>query len=131
MNLIPRNDYLSSTFDIFDTSFFKDTNIMKSDIYEQNDNYVLEIDLPGFDKENVSIDYHNEYLTIKAVKNDNHDENDKYIKKERFYGEYKRTFYIGNLDESNIKANYNNGVLKITFPKEDVKKETKKQILID
>lgn len=131
MNLIPRNDYLSSAFDIFDTSFFKDTNIMKSDIYEQNENYVLEIDLPGFDKENVSIDYHNEYLTIKAVKNDNHDENDKYIKKERFYGEYKRTFYIGNLDESNIKANYNNGVLKITFPKEDVKKETKKQILID
>lgn len=131
MNFIPRNDYLSSAFDIFDTSFFKDTNIMKSDIYEQNENYVLEIDLPGFDKENVSIDYHNEYLTIKAVKNENHDENDKYIKKERFYGEYKRTFYIGNLDESNIKANYNNGVLKITFPKEDVKKETKKQILID
>lgn len=131
MNLIPRNDYLSSAFDIFDTYFFKDTNIMKSDIYEQNENYVLEIDLPGFDKENVSIDYHNEYLTIKAVKNDNHDENDKYIKKERFYGEYKRTFYIGNLDESNIKANYNNGVLKITFPKEDVKKETEKQILID
>lgn len=131
MNLIPRNDYLSSAFDIFDTSLFKDTNIMKSDIYEQNENYVLEIDLPGFDKENVSIDYHNEYLTIKAVKNENHDENDKYIKKERFYGEYKRTFYIGNLDESNIKANYNNGVLKITFPKEDVKKETKKQILID
>ena len=131
MNLIPRNDYLSSAFDIFDTSFFKDTNIMKSDIYEQNDNYVLEIDLPGFDKENVSIDYHNEYLTIKVVKNENHDENDKYIKKERFYGEYKRTFYIGNLDESTIKANYNNGVLKITFPKEDVKKETKKQILID
>ena len=131
MNLIPRNDYLSSAFDIFDTSFFKDTNIMKSDIYEQNENYVLEIDLPGFDKENVSIDYHNEYLTIKAVKKDNHDENDKYIKKERFYGEYKRTFYIGNLDESNIKANYNNGVLKIAFPKEDVKKETEKQILID
>lgn len=131
MNLIPRNDYLSSAFDIFDTSFFKDTNIMKSDIYEQNENYVLEIDLPGFDKENVSIDYHNEYLTIKAVKNDNHDENDKYIKKERFYGGYKRTFYIGNLDESNIKANYNNGVLKITFPKEELKKESKKQILID
>lgn len=131
MNLIPRNDYLSSAFDIFDTSFFKDTNIMKSDIYEQNENYVLEIDLPGFDKENVSIDYHNEYLIIKVVKKDNHDENDKYIKKERFYGEYKRTFYIGNLDESNIKANYNNGVLKITFPKEELKKESKKQILID
>lgn len=131
MNLIPRNDYLSSAFDIFDTSFFKDTNIMKSDIYEQNNNYVLEIDLPGFDKENVNIDYHNEYLTIKAIKNANNEENDKYIKKERFYGEYKRTFYIGNLDESNIKANYNNGVLKITFPKEEVNKESKKQILID
>jgi len=131
MNLIPRNDFFDDAFDILDSSFLKNNNIMKSDIYEQNNNYVIEIDLPGFDKNDVNIDYYNEYLTIKASKKEENEEKGKYIRKERYYGEYKRSFYIGEIDENNIKANFNNGVLKIVFPKEQIKKESKRQISID
>ena len=131
MKLIPRNDFFDNAFDILDSSFLKSNNIMKSDIYEQNNNYIIEIDLPGFDKNNVYIDYYNEYLTVKASKKEESEETGRYIRKERYYGEYKRAFYIGEIDEKNISANYNNGVLKITVPKEQIKKEVKKQITID
>ena len=131
MKLIPRNEFFDNAFDILDSSFLKTNNIMKSDIYEQNNNYIIEIDIPGFDKNNIYIDYYNEYLTVKASKKEESEETGKYIRKERYYGEYKRAFYIGEIDEKNISANYNNGVLKITVPKEQIKKEVKKQITID
>ena len=131
MKLVPRNDFFDNAFDILDSSFFKNDNIMKSDIYEQNGNYVIEIDLPGFDKSEVNIDFYNEYLTVKASKKQETEQTGKYIRKERYYGEYKRSFYIGEIDENKIKANYNNGVLKIVFPKEQIKKEPKRQISID
>ena len=131
MKLIPRNEFFDNAFDILDSSFLKTNNIMKSDIYEQNNNYIIEIDIPGFDKNNIYIDYYNEYLTVKASKKEESEETGKYIRKERYYGEYKRAFYIGEIDEKNISANYNNGVLKIIVPKEQIKKEVKKQITID
>jgi len=127
MRLVPRNDLFSS-LDFFDDSIFHN-NIMKSDIYEKDGNYILEMDLPGFKKEDIKIDYDKCYLSVSATKESN-DENSKYVKRERFYGEYKRTFYIGECDEKEIKANYNDGILIITYPKEN-KKETKKQINID
>lgn len=131
MKLISRNDLFDNALKLFDDSIFNNNNIMKSDIYEKDNNYVIEIDVPGLNKEDITIDYDDGYLTISAVKEENKEENNNYIRKERYYGEYKRSFYIGNIDETNIKANYNNGTLNITFPKEEISKDTKKQIEID
>lgn len=131
MKLVTRNDLFDNALRLFDDSIFNNSNIMKSDIYEKDNNYVMEMDIPGFNKEDINIDFDDGYLTISATKEENKEENNNYIKKERYYGEYKRSFYIGNIDESNIKANYNNGTLNITFPKDEIKKDTKKQITID
>lgn len=129
MRLVPRNDIFSS-LDLFDDSLFNNHNIMKSDIYEKDNNYVMEIDLPGLKKENINIDYNNGYLIISASKESNNEENSKYIKKERFYGKYTRSFYIGEFDENEIKASYNDGTLIINYPKEK-QKDSKKQININ
>lgn len=129
MKLIPRNDFFDS-LDIFDSSFFNN-NIMKSDIYEENGNYIIETDLPGFKKEEINIDLDNKYLVISASKKEEKDIKDKYIKKERYYGEYKRSFYVGDVREENVKASYNDGILKISFPKTEVETTNKKQISID
>ena len=131
MKLISKNDLFDNALRMFDDSIFETNNLMKSDIYEKDNNYVIEIDVPGLDKDNIKIDYDDGYLTISATKENTLEENSNYIRKERYYGEYKRSFYIGNIDESSIKANYNNGTLNITFPKEEISKDTKKQIPID
>ena len=131
MKLISKNDLFDNALRMFDDSIFETNNLMKSDIYEKDNNYVIEIDVPGLDKDNIKIDYDDGYLTISATKENTLEENSNNIRKERYYGEYKRSFYIGNIDESNIKANYNNGTLNITFPKEEISKDTKKQIPID
>ncbi len=88
----------------------------KADIYEFENGECIEMDLPGYDKENMKIDYNNGYLTITATKAE---ETRNYIHQERYYGEYSRTFYIGEVKESSIKANFQNGILKITYPKEN------------
>lgn len=88
----------------------------KADIYELDDQECIEMDLPGYDKENITIDYNNGYLMITAIKKE---EEKNYIHQERYYGEYSRSFYVGDLNESNIKASFTNGILKITYPKEN------------
>lgn len=130
MKLIPRNDFFDNALDIFDSSFFNN-NIMKSDIYEKDGNYIIEMDLPGFKKDEIDISLDNKYLVISASKNEEKEENDKYIRKERYYGEYKRSFYIGEVEENSIKASYNDGILKVSFPKQTAEKNNKKQISID
>lgn len=128
MRLVPRNDIFNS-LDFFDDTLFNN-NIMKTDIYESDNNYTLEIDLPGLKKENITIDYNNGYLIISASKESMSENNKKYIKKERFYGKYTRSFYIGEYDENDIKASYSDGILIINYPKEKQKND-KKQINID
>ena len=130
MKLIPRNDFFDNALDIFDSSFFNN-NIMKSDIYEKDGNYIIEMDLPGFKKDEINISLDNKYLVISASKNEEKEENDKYIRKERYYGEYKRSFYIGEVEENSVKASYNDGILKVSFPKQEAEKNNKKQISID
>lgn len=124
-----RNYYLNDYFDIFNMPYNKE--YMKTDIYEKNNNYILEIDIPGIKKDNIKINYENGYLTISAEKNTLSSTPDKYIRRERFYGVIKRSFYIGNKLESDLKANYTNGLLTITFPKEDIPKNTSKSITIN
>lgn len=128
MNLIPRRYFLD---DIFDDMEIKTTSNMKCDIYEKDGNYFIEMDVPGFKKEDIDVDIDKGYLTISAKHEENIDEENKnYIRKERTYGSFSRQFYIGNVVEEQVKAEFNNGTLKIVVPKEE-EKETKRRIEID
>ncbi len=128
MDLIPRKFYLDDLFDNFITS--RDNNNMKCDIYEKGGNYHIEMDIPGFDKNDISIEVKDGYLTISAEKNEEDNKEEKnYIRKERSYGKYERSFYLGDLDSENIEAEFNNGILKVTVPKKEAV-ENKKVIEI-
>ncbi len=91
---------------------------MKCDIYEEEDKYHIEIDLPGFKREHLKIEFNHGYLTVLASKKEDNALNNKnYIKRERTYGVYKRDFYVGNIDYSKINAKYKDGVLIIEVTK--------------
>lgn len=123
-----RNYYLNDYFDMFNMPLNKE--YMKTDIYELDNKYYLEIDLPGIKKENIKINYENGYLTISAEKNVLSSGPNTYIRRERFYGEIKRSFYIGIKKETDLKAKYINGILTISFPKADISKKETKNITI-
>ena len=124
-----RNYYLNDYFDIFNNFQNYEKEYMKTDIYELNNKYILEIDLPGLKKENIKINYISGYLTITA-KNNIVPKSNTYIRRERLYGEVNRSFYIGLKRESDLKAKYENGVLYITFPKDDITKNNNKNITV-
>ena len=117
MNLIPRNFFLD---DIFDDLGKAKYNEMKCDIYEKDNNYVVEMDIPGFNKDEISVDVEKGYLTISAEHDALKEEEEKsYIIKERVYNQTTRKFYVGDVSEDQIKANLNDGVLKIVVPKKE------------
>ena len=117
---------------LFNEKFLEElTNFkgMECDIYEKNNEYHIELDLPGYKKEEIKIDCHKGTLTIKAEKNlanEEQDESKKYIRKERKYGSIERSFYLGDIEEENIRAKYNNGSLEIIIP---VKKEVERKTI--
>lgn len=98
---------------------------MKCDIYESSDKYHIEIDLPGFKREHLSIEFNHGYLTVLASKKDLETVNRNYIKRERTYGVYKREFYVGNVNYNEINARYKDGVLMIDVLKSDDNKDKK------
>ena len=129
MSLIPRN-YFGDIFEDFMPSTREDN--MKCDIYEKDGDYHIEMDVPGFSKEDISVEAKDGYLTISAEKKNEVNEEDEkknYIRRERVYGKYERTFYVGDLDQDKIDAEFNNGCLKITVPKKE-EVENKKVIEI-
>ncbi len=122
--------------DFFDDSFFKkERNMMKTDIREKNDKYIIDMDLPGFEKENINLSLNKGYLNIsaKVEKNENHDKDEKFVHRERFFGECSRSFYVGDdILEEDIHAEFKNGILKIEIPKKEIENKHKevKQIEI-
>ena len=137
MMLVPKRNSFDLLDDFFDDSFFtkKERNLMKTDIREKKDKYIVDIDLPGFDKKNISLSLENGYLNIKAKteKNKEHKDEEKYLHQERFYGECSRSFYVGEeIEEKDIKAEFKDGILKVELPKKEISKEEKaiKQIEI-
>lgn len=117
MNLIPKKFYLD---DIFDDLMISKSENMKCDIYEKDGNYHIEMDIPGFEKKDIAIESKNGYLTVSASKEESNDESDKnYIRRERKYGKYERSFYLGELDDQNIEAEFKDGILKIVVPKKE------------
>lgn len=125
MDLIPRNFYLDDFFDDFIVS--KGKNDIKCDIYEKDNKYYVEMDLPGFSKNDIKISINNKNLVISAEKELSTDDSKNYIRKERSYSKYSRTFYVGNVEENDIEASFEDGILTIIVPKEE-EKESKKYI---
>ena len=127
MEIIPRKFYLDDIFDNFVTT---NRNDMKCDIYEKEGNYHIEMDIPGYNKNDISIEVKDGYLTVTAEKKEEENVEEKnYIKRERIYGKYQRSFYLGDLDTDNVDASFNDGTLKIVVPKKEVI-ENKKTIEI-
>ena len=126
----------------FDRDFWGRTNnkttknLMKTDIREHDEGYELDIDLPGFKKDEIKVELENGYLTISATKgadNDEQDKKGKYIRRERYAGTMQRSFYVGDdVTQEDIKAKFENGILRLSIPKKDAKAvETKKTIAIE
>ena len=136
MMMIPRK---RNDFDLFNDFFGGDdffsrreSSIMKTDIKEKKDKYLIEVDLPGYEKENIDLKLKDGYLEIsaKVEKEENTEDDERFVHKERYYGQCSRSFYVGDqITEEDIQAEFKNGTLKISVPKkEEVKKlpETKR-----
>ena len=133
MMLMPRRN----DFDLFDNFFDDDmffsskkNNLMKTDIKETKNSYVIDMDLPGYDKDNIDLSLEDGYLKInaKVEKEDNSSEEEKYVRRERFIGECSRSFYVGDdIVEEDIDAEFKNGILKVTIPKKE-QIENKKEV---
>lgn len=99
------------------------------DLKETENEYIVEADLPGVNKDAVNVEYENNYLNISAKREEIiEDKNDNYVRRERSYGEFNRSFYIDNVDADKIDASFKDGVLKITMPKLEKVKENKRRI---
>lgn len=139
MKFLPSLSSFDSIFDkMFSDPFFQTTRnqAMLTDVKELDSSYVLEIEIPGFKKEDISLTLDNGYLTITANTSNEKEEKDNegnVIRRERYKGSCNRTFYVGNeIKEADISAKYLDGELKITLPKLDKKEiETSKQIAIE
>lgn len=110
-------------------------NLMKTDIREKKDGYELDIDLPGFKKEDIKVTLDNGYMTISAQKETPEEtKNGRFIRKERFSGACERSFYVGeNLTQEDIQGEFKHGVLKLRIPKKEAvaQKDEKKYITIE
>ena len=121
-------DLMNRDFDeLFDILPIRKDNRMKCDIYEKDNKYYIEMEVPGFKKEDIDISLKEGYLTVKAekkVSNEEKDEDKKFLRKERSYMKTERSFNLGNVDEENIDASFENGVLNIVIPKLEENKRT-------
>ena len=129
MMMIPRRHDFDLFDEMFRDPFFSgvENKVMKTDIKEKDDKYLIDIDLPGYEKEDIKIEIEDGYLTVHASVNkemDKEKEKGKYVRKERYVGECSRSFYVGeNITEEDIKAKFKNGTLKLEIPKKEDKKE--------
>ncbi len=107
---------------------------MKTDVHEHEDHYEVDIDLPGFKKEEITLSLEEGYLTVNAAKGLDKDETDKkgrMIRQERYAGSMQRSFYVGEaLTEEDITARFENGVLSLNVPKREAKKLPEKKVIM-
>ncbi len=138
MMLVPRRNSFDIFDDFFDDEFFpkkhNQMNLMKTDIREKKDKYLIDVDLPGYEKENINLSLRDGYLNISAkVNKEEKKEEEKFVRRERYIGECSRSFYVGDdIKEEDIHAEFKNGILMITVPKKELENKAKevKQIEI-
>lgn len=123
MYVDPVISFINDCFNDFDAADF-----MKSDIYDDGENYQLEIELPGVDKKDVKLSLEKGYLTVSG-KSTSKNKGDKIIRRERYSGQFKRSFYLGEgVLKEDVKANMDNGVLYISVAKAQERKDQEKFI---
>jgi len=137
---------LLDVFDDFDRDLFRGfgrpehvlygknaSRMMKTDVKETDEGYELDVDLPGFNKDEIKLDLNNGCLTISTEKSLNKESKGKMLRQERYVGTMQRSFYMGeSITEEDIKARFENGVLSLIIPKKETQKvPEKKQILIE
>ena len=108
-------------------------SIMKTDVKETEKNYILDVDLPGFKKEDVNLNLENGYLTISAKREhkvDNENRKENFVRRERSFGQFSRSSYVGDVEQDEIEAHLENGILTIKLPKEEEKKAKSNRIEI-
>lgn len=116
--LLNTEDFFSDFFNSFNNLANNNLSQFKADIKETDKKYVIQAELPGIDKDNIKIDLTNDYLTISASNDEIvEEEKENYIRKERRSGKFQRCFYVKNIKQDEINANYNNGILEIKLPK--------------
>ena len=128
MMMIPKKNDFDLLEDMFFDPFFRtnENKMMKTDIKEHENSYTIDVDLPGYDKENIKVAIDDGYLTVHAtMDNSNEDtEKGKFVRRERYFGECSRSFYVGdNIEVEDIKASFKNGTLTLEIPKKEEKKE--------
>ena len=137
--MIPFERHENNMFDLFDNferSFFGNSNSLtafRTDIRDEGDKFVLEAELPGFKKEEIKLDLKDNILTVSAEHTENSDEKDKkgnYIRRERKYGSFARSFDVSGIREDGITAAYHDGVLELELPKATPTVPTARQIEI-
>ncbi|OEL04249.1 heat-shock protein [Staphylococcus succinus] len=140
-----KKPFNNSLFDVNPSDLFKDfgrqffeqfpgNTSIKTDVKELDDQYVVEAELPGFEKENITLEFENNILTIEGkqtTENKSEDDNGQVIHQERSVNDVKRQFTFNNVDENAIKAAYDKGVLNVILPKKTVIDESKTNIQID
>lgn len=131
MKLMPRKreDFFPKLFqsdldsDFFDR-FFKESNYPQVDVKEADGKYEVVVDVPGFSKDDIQVDFKDGYLSISGKKEESSETSEDeghYIRKERSFGSFKRSFYVGDVDDQAIKGNFKDGVLQLTVPKPEEK----------
>ncbi len=136
MMLVPRRNNFDLFDDFFNDDFFsrKEASLMKTDIKETKDKYIVDVDLPGFKKENIGLSLDDGYLSIEAKldKEDKEDKDENFIRRERFHGECSRSFYVGKeIKDEDINAEFKNGILKVEIPKKSDEEKAKEVKQID
>ncbi|WP_437272416.1 Hsp20/alpha crystallin family protein [Staphylococcus succinus] len=127
----------SDLFKDFGRQFFEQfpgNSSIKADVKELDDQYVVEAELPGFEKRNITLEFENNILTIEGkqtTENKSEDDNGQVIHQERSFNDVKRQFTFNNVDENAIQAAYDKGVLNVRLPKKSVNDESKTNIQID
>ena len=118
------DDNFFDIFDNFERKFFNNTNAnlpaFRTDIRDAGDKFILEAELPGFNKEDIKLDLKDGILTISAEHSESKDDKDdkgQYLRRERRYGSFRRSFDVTGIDENGITAAYNNGILELSLPK--------------
>lgn len=123
------NDLMDFSFPEFDRMMYgkRGEHVMRTDVKENEQGYEVDIELPGYKKEEVKAELKDGYLTVNASKemnNDQKDENGKYVRRERYLGNMSRSFYVGeNVTQEDIHARFENGILTLQIPKKEAKKQ--------